>query len=158
MIAKLTPREKEVLQHLSKAEDRKTVASDLGISIYTVAAHIRNLHLKTNTRSLSELALIGKDQLPGESDNLNTVIPETGLSLKFKVSPNPTKDFININSAIEIDEVQLFDTRGKLLFMKEYKKADQEQITINLSSMKSGVYYLHVITYEGIATKKIIKL
>lgn len=158
MIDNLTPREKEVLEHLGGAKDRKTVASDLGISIHTVAAHIRNLHLKTNTRSISELALIGRDHLAEEPGTLNTRITETESSLEFDIYPNPTKDFINIKSALEINKIQLFDIRGKLLFMKEYQKTYQEQITIDLSYLKGGVYYLHLITSEGIAARKIIKL
>lgn len=57
-----TERELEVLALLKKAKQRKHVADDLGISIHTVNAHIRSLHLKTRTHSLPEL-IIWKEKI-----------------------------------------------------------------------------------------------
>jgi DNA-binding CsgD family transcriptional regulator len=54
---KTTKREKEVLQLIAKAKDRKTIADKLNISINTVAVHIKKIHKKTDTSSLSELAI-----------------------------------------------------------------------------------------------------
>ena len=51
----LTVREKEIIQLVSNAKCRKTIASELDISIHTVDTHLRHIHLKTNTHSLTEL-------------------------------------------------------------------------------------------------------
>ncbi len=48
-------REKEIILLLSKAICRKIVAKELNISVYTVDAHLRHIHLKTNTHSIPEL-------------------------------------------------------------------------------------------------------
>lgn len=61
----LTPREREVLEGLSKGLPNKTIAYDLGISPRTVEIHRANLMNKLNVRSLSEalrLAFAAQDK------------------------------------------------------------------------------------------------
>ncbi len=54
---KLSAREREVIALVAQAKSRKIIASDLNISIHTVDTHLRHIHLKTNTHSLSELII-----------------------------------------------------------------------------------------------------
>ena len=54
---KLSAREREVIALVVQAKSRKIIASDLNISIHTVDTHLRHIHLKTNTHSLSELLI-----------------------------------------------------------------------------------------------------
>ena len=64
----LTPRERDVLEGLSKGLPNKTIAYDLGISPRTVEIHRANLMAKLEVRSLSEalrLAFAAEDRLPG---------------------------------------------------------------------------------------------
>jgi hypothetical protein len=69
------------------------------------------------------------------------------------VSPNPCKDFININMANpeSIEKLELFDITGKriLNFTNTSK--------INISNLNNGVYMLRIQTDKGSVTKKIIK-
>jgi DNA-binding CsgD family transcriptional regulator len=51
----LSFREKNVLRLVSQAKCRKSIASELKMSIHTVDTHLRHIHLKTNTHSLPEL-------------------------------------------------------------------------------------------------------
>ena len=51
----LSVREKEVVQMVSQAKCRKAIASELKISVHTVDTHLRHIHLKTKTHSLTEL-------------------------------------------------------------------------------------------------------
>ena len=53
--SKLSVREKEVVQMVTQAKCRKTIASELKISVHTVDTHLRHIHLKTKTHSLTEL-------------------------------------------------------------------------------------------------------
>ena len=53
----LSAREKEVIKLVAQAKCRKVIASELNISIHTVDTHLRHIHLKTNTHSLSELLI-----------------------------------------------------------------------------------------------------
>ncbi|MBR0551272.1 response regulator FixJ [Stakelama marina] len=53
-IAKLTDRERDVLQGLVRGHPNKTIAYDLGISPRTVEVHRANMMTKLDVRSLSE--------------------------------------------------------------------------------------------------------
>jgi len=50
-----TSRETEIINLITQAKCRKTIASDLNISIHTIDAHLRNIYLKTQTHSMLEL-------------------------------------------------------------------------------------------------------
>ena len=50
----LTPKEKEVLKYLSEGLSYKMVADKLGISYYTVNAHIKKIYEKLHVHSLTE--------------------------------------------------------------------------------------------------------
>jgi len=50
----LTPREKDVLRHLSDGLSYKMVADKLGISYFTVNSHIKKIYEKLHVHSLSE--------------------------------------------------------------------------------------------------------
>jgi DNA-binding CsgD family transcriptional regulator len=52
---KLSIREREIIEMVARANCRKTIASKLNISIHTVDTHLRHIHLKTKTHSLTEL-------------------------------------------------------------------------------------------------------
>jgi DNA-binding NarL/FixJ family response regulator len=53
----LSTREKAIIRLVAQAKARKTIAAELKVSIHTVDTHLRHIHLKTNTHSLSELVL-----------------------------------------------------------------------------------------------------
>ena len=50
----LTPREKEILQSLSKGNSFKLIGADLGISLETVRTHIKHIYDKLHVRSQTE--------------------------------------------------------------------------------------------------------
>lgn len=52
---KLTPREREVMDHLVLGKPNKIIASDLGLSVRTVETHRARLLSKLEIRSLSDL-------------------------------------------------------------------------------------------------------
>ncbi|MBK7888810.1 MAG: response regulator transcription factor [Bacteroidetes bacterium] len=58
-----TKRQLQVLREISKGKQRKTIASKLKISIYTVDDHIHNLHVKTKTHLWGELIVFAKDYI-----------------------------------------------------------------------------------------------
>jgi DNA-binding NarL/FixJ family response regulator len=51
----LSNREMAILRMVAMAKCRKEMASELNLSIHTVDTHLRHIHLKTNTHSLTEL-------------------------------------------------------------------------------------------------------
>jgi two-component system response regulator FixJ len=54
-LLKLTPREREVMEHLVQGKPNKIVASDLGLSVRTVETHRARLLSKLDVKSLSDL-------------------------------------------------------------------------------------------------------
>lgn len=54
----LTPREREILQHLVKGSSYKAIAHNLFISIDTVSSHIKKVYQKLQVHSKSEAVLL----------------------------------------------------------------------------------------------------
>ena len=53
----LSTREKAIIDLIAQAKCRKDIAHELKLSIHTVDSHLRHIHLKTNTHTVSELLL-----------------------------------------------------------------------------------------------------
>lgn len=72
------------------------------------------------------------------------------------IYPNPTKENIQLSFNNPIEEIQLVDINGKILFQAQ--EIDQrQQMTIDMSQYKSGVYFLQLNTDNGVSTEKVIK-
>ena len=68
--------------------------------------------------------------------------------------PNPAKDFVNLKSDKEIQNIAIFDAQGKLI---KSLRLNQKSSTINISNLPNGVYYFKVKTPEKELMKKVIK-
>jgi DNA-binding NarL/FixJ family response regulator len=53
-MARLTPREQEILEHLSRGYVDKEIAQRLGISAWTVHGHLRSLFRKLQVHTRTE--------------------------------------------------------------------------------------------------------
>lgn len=76
-----------------------------------------------------------------------TNVPTGYLSKNCEIYPNPATDYIFIKKMNESDEVQIYDTIGKLLI--ESSGTD----LINIESLEKGLYFIKI----GTATSKFIK-
>ncbi|MCZ4319198.1 T9SS type A sorting domain-containing protein [Aequorivita viscosa] len=75
-------------------------------------------------------------------------------NLKIVIFPNPANDLIRIQSASVIKNIGIYDLQGRLIDARTTNK----QITeLNISALKSGVYFLSIETEKGTGFKKIIK-
>ena len=90
-----------------------------------------------------------------------TFTTESALSVSdnelvsFSIYPNPTKDMINFNTTLSIDDVEIYDISGK-----QVNRIKGENITndsIDLSQLKVGVYFLKINSDGNIQTIKLIK-
>ena len=66
------------------------------------------------------------------------------------VFPNPTDGIFNITSKSDVLKIEVYNTRGQML-LKTQKRS------INLSSHPNGIYFIKVITEEGVLNKKVLK-
>ena len=70
---------------------------------------------------------------------------------KVSVYPNPTKDFVNINSSSKVTKVTIFSADGKQL-------AEDSSTKINVSKLPAGVYLMRIDFIDGkSSTQKIVK-
>ncbi len=74
-----------------------------------------------------------------------TTLNLTGQKELFEVYPNPTKDFIFIDSPVPIAKIQLIDLRGRevLFWNKEMEAYD-------ISVLENGVYFLKIFSTNGL--------
>ena len=74
-----------------------------------------------------------------------TTLNLTGQKELFEVYPNPTKDFIFIDSPVPIAKIQLIDLRGRevLLWNKKMEAYD-------ISVLENGVYFLKIFSTNGL--------
>ena len=70
------------------------------------------------------------------------------------ISPNPFKDFIKINTELNINGVQLVGIKGEILFTTGKVNAGKINLPANLSR---GIYFLRINTDKGIFVEKIVK-
>jgi photosystem II stability/assembly factor-like uncharacterized protein len=71
----------------------------------------------------------------------------------IKVYPNPIKDVVNIESGSGIQKVEILNITGQVVINHQ---VDGKIVTLNTSSLKSGVYFLKVTTESGSFDKKIV--
>lgn len=64
--------------------------------------------------------------------------------------PNPVANVLNIQ-AEGVQEVSVIDVNGRTIM------TEKNVSTINMSNLANGVYYVRVITNNGVATQKIVK-
>jgi two-component system nitrate/nitrite response regulator NarL len=67
LIASLTERERQILQHLSRGESNKTIARALDISHDTVKLHVRHILAKLNLSSRVEAAVFAVEHRSGQA-------------------------------------------------------------------------------------------
>lgn len=66
---------------------------------------------------------------------------ETIQNTAFKIFPNPTKDFLNIETTAEIAKVEIYNTLGQLV---NTVAENQKQIDVN--DLTNGIYFLNITT------------
>ena len=98
-----------------------------------------NLPIETNTAITEVVEPSSTEEIAGSFD--------------FKISPNPITNTLNIHTDESIAGINIYDGQGKLI--RSYAPSK----TLELSDLRSGIYFCQVISKNGkIGIKKIIKL
>ena len=84
-------------------------------------------------------------------------VPEL-QNIDVSAYPNPAGDFIYILSKKSIDRIEICDIHGKTVLTKSYKDILTKPVTIYISDIPQGVYYLTVTMQETTGIVKIIKI
>ncbi|MCJ7449222.1 MAG: T9SS type A sorting domain-containing protein [Bacteroidales bacterium] len=97
-------------------------------------------------------------QQPYEISVVTAIENTEGITLEYKVYPNPTRGLINLSIKPFSDEnlkFRLYDLNGILL---QDKKIESEETEISMESLSSAIYFLKVIKdNKEIKIFKIIK-
>ena len=75
-----------------------------------------------------------------------------GLDHELHVYPNPVNDILSISYRGNINTVQIFDLTGKKVL-----QVKDPTMTIDVSQLKSSIYFVKIYTDKGVSTKKLIK-
>ena len=73
----------------------------------------------------------------------------------FCIYPNPVKDRLYIETESEIEEVIVYDIYGRHQVTET--PSHQEMISIDISNLNSGVYFVKINTAEGNIVKRFVK-
>ena len=104
----------------------------------------------TDTGSTSEIYYI--DDL-NWSSTLST--QENDLLFSINVHPNPTKNSLFINSNFKINSYALSDINGRTLINED--NVNKKSFEIDITSLKSGIYFLKNFSGKQLQTIKILK-
>jgi len=79
------------------------------------------------------------------------------MSEKFNLYPNPATNIVNITNSenLSVKQVSIYDVAGKLVNTQHFNS--EAEIQLNVETLTSGTYILHLNTNEGVAVKKLIK-
>ena len=75
--------------------------------------------------------------------------------MAFVIYPNPTSGIVNILCQ-DAELFNIYNTYGQLLISQTTNGNDQ--VTIDISNLPSGIYLIQLVSKEGLATKQIIKI
>jgi photosystem II stability/assembly factor-like uncharacterized protein len=93
------------------------------------------------------------------TSHFNTInnIQENNSNINFSVFPNPFSEEINIYfpSALSESQITLFDVSSKLIFAHQFKGSNYK---INASNLSKGIYFIKIISDNGVATRKLVKV
>ena len=77
------------------------------------------------------------------------------LMADFNVYPNPVKDRLYIETSKQIQSIEVYDIYGRLQVTKT--PSHQGDLSVDVSDLNSGIYFVKVKTEEGNIVKRIIK-
>jgi hypothetical protein len=120
---------------------------------------IDSIHISQVFGTVKSLITCGNGCYAFNTNDKVVIIKESALSLtenehnKIDIYPNPTTEYIYINSNVEISKVELYDINGRII-----NSVERNINNLYLKELIAGVYVLKIFEKNGIiSTHKIIK-
>lgn len=80
-------------------------------------------------------------------------VEQENLDNTLRIFPNPAKDMVNVSISNQIEtRIEIYDVLGKRVFVRKVN----ESISIDVKSLKSGLYLFKFIQKDKVTTKKLI--
>lgn len=119
----------------------------------TSADGIQMLYIigEVNVQELSvDNILLSEGFINGDMEEITLSANNLEFELGFKIYPNPTSNYINVDSKINVDRFEMYDLSGKkVLSANQHEK-------INVEGLSKGIYLLKAFSGSNYITKKII--
>jgi len=80
-------------------------------------------------------------------------IPDVPQDVEISIYPNPVTDQLNIESGVEMTQVEIFNQLGQKVYSQVVKDTN---FNLNTFGFNSGVYFVRITTEEGNTTRKIM--
>ena len=74
-------------------------------------------------------------------------------TVEFSIYPNPVINQLNINSGVEMTQVEIFNQLGQKVYSQVVKDINFQ---LNTEEFNSGVYFVRITTEKGLSTEKIM--
>lgn len=93
--------------------------------------------------------------IPVQSTSAHIVVKKvsTGIqdlfSQNLNLFPNPTRDFLNIRSDKLVDQVQVYNTAGQIVYSNVYPAVNTIEPSIDVRELGTGLYFVHVKNHDG---------
>jgi hypothetical protein len=82
------------------------------------------------------------------------------ITNEFAVSPNPAREFVNVqlalNQVAKQANVLIMDLSGRQIMEKVYNNVRRDQFQMSVAGLPSGTYLIKVTTENGTGTKKLV--
>lgn len=89
-------------------------------------------------------------QMDCDSVKISTSIEQVAEQV-VKIVSNPARNKLNIKSLLKIASISGYDLKGTKVF---HRTVNQRNFTIQLSKLSPGIYFLHLLTEDGISEAK----
>ena len=99
------------------------------------------------------------DETESEPSEICTVVVKADaieeMNASFNVYPNPVNDRLYIEAETEVKEVVVYDVYGRHQVTET--PSLQGNVTVDVADLKSGIYFVKVVTENGEAVQRFIK-
>ena len=112
-------------------------------------AHNNGSDVLTYSWFIDNVKVVATDTVPGP----NVGVVEPLADDDIQLFPNPVKDRLHIDSKMIIRQMEIVSSNGSMI---ENKKIEDYAIDCHLEGYSKGVYFIRLITDEGVITKKIV--
>ena len=114
--------------------------------------------LTANTEYCFTVTAINENGESAKSENACATTQPDAIAenaASFNIYPNPVNDKLYIETETEIEEVVVYDIFGRHQVTET--PSHQGNVTVDVADMKSGVYFVKVVTANGEAVQRFIK-
>ena len=116
--------------------------------------------LEADTRYCFSVAVVVDNVESDKSEEVcETTLKGDGiaeLASSLNIYPNPVNDKLYIETEVEIEEVSIFDVYGRNQNLRN-SESQNLRISVDVTNLNSGVYFVKVITENGEVVKRFVK-